>query len=174
MIFAAVRCEPTDVFNSTKIQRETASNLSVARANGQRNGPARVRNSNDESFLIGFCVGNRTLVCDNFALSSEVVIAKRHTDFGNDRFQEGVAAAIERLNEYRELETQRILTLQATALPDATAESVDEPFSRNVSFRDLVWSTLLLRPASPTGPNHLRQISVPQERPLTECPLFPV
>jgi len=63
-------------------------------------------------------------VCDNFAFSSEVVITKRHTQFGNDRYQEGVAAAIERLNEYRELETQRILTLQSTALPDASAESV--------------------------------------------------
>ena len=83
-----------------------------------------VRNSNDKSFPIGFCVGNRTFVCDNLAFSSEVVISKRHTRFGNDRYQEGVAAAIERLNEYRELETQRILTLQSTALPDATAESV--------------------------------------------------
>jgi|GEM_PF-2226990 len=35
-------------------------------------------------------------VCDNFAFSSEVVITKRHTQFGNDRYQEGVAAAIER------------------------------------------------------------------------------
>ncbi|MCA9085867.1 MAG: hypothetical protein KDA81_17530, partial [Planctomycetaceae bacterium] len=61
-----------------------------------------VRNSNDKSFPIGFCVGNRTFVCDNLAFSSEVVISKRHTRFGNDRYQEGVAAAIERLNEYRE------------------------------------------------------------------------
>ena len=83
-----------------------------------------VRNSNDKSFPIGFCVGNRTFVCDNLAFSSEVVISKRHTRFGNDRYQEGVAAAIERLNEYRELETQRILTLQSTELPDQTAESV--------------------------------------------------
>ena len=82
-----------------------------------------VRNSNDKSFPIGFCVGNRTFVCDNLSFSSEVVITKRHTRFGSDRYQEGVAAAIERLNEYRELETQRILKLQATALPDASAES---------------------------------------------------
>ena len=83
-----------------------------------------VRNSNDKSFPIGFCVGNRTFVCDNLCFSSEVVISKRHTRFGNDRYQEGVAAAIERLNEYRELETQRILTLQSTELSDQTAESV--------------------------------------------------
>ena len=55
-----------------------------------------VRNSNDKSFPIGFCEGNRTFVCDNVAFSSEVVITKRHTRFGNDRYQEGVAAAIER------------------------------------------------------------------------------
>ena len=47
-----------------------------------------------------------------------------HTRFGDDCFQDGVAAAIERLDDYRELETHRILTLQSTALPDATAESV--------------------------------------------------
>ena len=36
-----------------------------------------------------------------------------------------LAAAIERLKVHREPETQRILTLQSTALPDATAESIE-------------------------------------------------
>ena len=48
-----------------------------------------IRNSNDKTFTIGFCVGNRTLVCDNLAFSSEIVISKRHTRFGRDRFIEG-------------------------------------------------------------------------------------
>ena len=53
-----------------------------------------VRNSCDKSFPIGFCAGTRTFVCDNLAFSSEVVIAKRHTRFGEDRFNEGIAKAV--------------------------------------------------------------------------------
>lgn len=83
-----------------------------------------VRNSNDKSFPIGFCVGNRTFVCDNLAFSAEVVISKRHTRFGNDRFREGIAAAIGQLSDYRTLEAQRIEQLQARELPDRTAESI--------------------------------------------------
>ncbi|MBI2479877.1 MAG: hypothetical protein HYV60_14965, partial [Planctomycetia bacterium] len=77
-----------------------------------------VRNSNDKSFPIGFCVGNRTFVCDNLAFSSEIVISKRHTRFGTDRFREGIAAAIGQLSDYRTLEAQRISQLQARELPD--------------------------------------------------------
>ena len=82
-----------------------------------------VRNSNDKSFPIGFCVGNRTFVCDNLAFSSEIVINKRHTRFGNDRFQEGIANAIASLNQYRDMEARRIEQLQSAAITDVTAES---------------------------------------------------
>ena len=83
-----------------------------------------VRNSNDKTFPIGFCVGNRTFVCDNLAFSSEIVISKRHTRFGSDRFKEGIAAAIGSLNDYRAIEAQRIATLQSQSLADNTAESI--------------------------------------------------
>jgi hypothetical protein len=83
-----------------------------------------VRNSNDKSVPIGFCIGNRTFVCDNLAFSSEIVISKRHTRFGSDRFREGIAAAIGQLSDYRMLEAQRIEQLQARELPDRTAESI--------------------------------------------------
>ena len=83
-----------------------------------------VRNSNDKTFPIGFCVGNRTFVCDNLAFSSEIVISKRHTRFGSDRFKEGIATAIGRLNDYRVVEAQRIAILQSQSLADHTAESI--------------------------------------------------
>ena len=63
-------------------------------------------------------------MCDNLAFSSEIVISKRHTRFGSDRFREGIAAAIGRLNDYRAIEAQRIATLQSQSLTDTTAESI--------------------------------------------------
>ncbi|MCB9807825.1 hypothetical protein H6770_01060 [Candidatus Peribacteria bacterium] len=83
-----------------------------------------VRNSNDKSFPIGFCVGNRTFVCDNLAFSSEIVISKRHTRFGSDRFHEGIAATIDKLSDYHSLEAERIKRLQSQAIPDRAAESI--------------------------------------------------
>jgi hypothetical protein len=83
-----------------------------------------VRNSNDKSFPIGFCVGNRTFVCDNLAFSSQIVINKRHTRHGSDRFQEGIANAIVSLTEYRDMEARRIERLQTAKVNDSTAESV--------------------------------------------------
>ena len=83
-----------------------------------------LRNSNDKTFPIGFCVGNRTFVCDNLAFSAEIVISKRHTRFGSDRFREGIAAAVRELQDYRTLEAQRIERLQAMGLPDQAAESL--------------------------------------------------
>lgn len=82
-----------------------------------------IRNSNDKSFPIGFCVGNRTFVCDNLAFSSEIVINKRHTRFGSDRFQEGIASAIGSLNQYRDVEARRIEQLQSARITDVAAES---------------------------------------------------
>lgn len=83
-----------------------------------------VRNSNDKSFPIGFCVGNRTFVCDNLAFSSEIVISKRHTRFGSDRFREGIATVVASLADYRTLEATRIEQLQSQPLPDKSAESL--------------------------------------------------
>ena len=83
-----------------------------------------IRNSNDKSFPIGFCVGNRTFVCDNLAFSSQIVINKRHTRNGSDRFQEGIANAIVSLNQYRDMEARRIEQLQSASMKDSNAESV--------------------------------------------------
>jgi hypothetical protein len=83
-----------------------------------------IRNSNDKTFPIGFCIGNRTFVCDNLAFSSEVVISKRHTRFGEDRFREGIAATVGKLADYQKLEAKRIEQLQAQPLTEQQAESI--------------------------------------------------
>jgi hypothetical protein len=83
-----------------------------------------IRNSNDKTFPIGFCIGNRTFVCDNLAFSSEVVISKRHTRFGEDRFREGIVNAVGQLSNYQRLETKRIKRLQRQPLSDHLAESL--------------------------------------------------
>ena len=83
-----------------------------------------IRNSNDKTFPIGFCIGNRTFVCDNLAFSSEVVISKRHTRFGADRFREGIANAVGQLSSYQRLEAKRIEHLQQQTLSNERAESL--------------------------------------------------
>lgn len=82
-----------------------------------------IRNSNDKSFPIGFCIGNRTFVCDNLAFSSEIVISKRHTRFGEDRFREGIANVVAKLRDYQQFETQRIERLQQQELSDERADA---------------------------------------------------
>jgi len=71
-----------------------------------------IRNSNDKTFPIGFCIGNRASVCDNLAFSSEVVVSKRHTRFGEDRFREGIANVVGQLANNKQLEAKRIEKLQ--------------------------------------------------------------
>ncbi len=83
-----------------------------------------VRNSNDKTFPIGFCIGNRTFCCDNLSFSSDIVISKRHTRHGEDRYREGIADAIVKLVDYRRLEAERIEKLQHQPMPDNRAESI--------------------------------------------------
>src|ERR1700730_8762988 len=45
-----------------------------------------VRNSTNKSFPLGFCAGERVFVCDNLAFSSELLVRRKHTRFGRDRF----------------------------------------------------------------------------------------
>ena len=83
-----------------------------------------IRNSNDKTFPIGFCIGNRTFVCDNLAFSAEIVIAKKHTRFGEDRFREGIATAVGKLPDYSRAEAQRIEQMQQRLLTEEQADAV--------------------------------------------------
>lgn len=82
-----------------------------------------VRNSTDKSFPLGFCAGSRVFVCDNLAFSSELLVRRKHTRFGKDRFAEAIAQAVGALDQFREQEAVRIRRLAETAVTDQAAES---------------------------------------------------
>ena len=83
-----------------------------------------IRNSTDKSFPIGLVCGSRVFVCDNLAFSSEIVIARRHTRWGADRFNEAVSQAVLGLHEYQISAQQRIAQLQSWELSPLEAESL--------------------------------------------------
>jgi hypothetical protein len=83
-----------------------------------------IRNSTDKSFPIGLVCGSRVFVCDNLAFSSEIVIARRHTKFGSDRFNEAVSEAVLGLHQYQVSAQQRIAQLQNWGLSPLEADSL--------------------------------------------------
>lgn len=83
-----------------------------------------VRNSTDQSFPIGFCVGERVFVCDNLAFHSEIVISRRHTKFGELRFNEAVSQAVLGLHEYQAEAGKRVTRLQQWELSAQEADSL--------------------------------------------------
>lgn len=83
-----------------------------------------IRNSNDQSFPIGFCVGESVFVCDNLAFHSEIVISRRHTRFGEVRFQEAMSRAVLGLHQYQQSAAQRIEALAHWELSDDQANSL--------------------------------------------------
>ena len=83
-----------------------------------------IRNSNDQSFPIGFCCGQRVFVCDNLAFTSEIVVSKKHTRFGQERYLEGLARAVASLEQYRQSAAGWIEQMQARRLNDDRANSL--------------------------------------------------
>jgi hypothetical protein len=82
-----------------------------------------IRNSTDQSFPIQFCCGQRVFVCDNLAFTSEIVVSKKHTRFGQERYLEGLARAVGSLDQYRESAACWIKQLQEYELNDDVANS---------------------------------------------------
>src|SRR4051794_20083672 len=56
-----------------------------------------IRNSLDKSFPLGFCAGSRVFVCDNLAFRSELLVRRKHTKFGGDRFAEEINRSVQTL-----------------------------------------------------------------------------
>lgn len=82
-----------------------------------------IRNSTDQSFPIGFCCGQRVFVCDNLAFTSEIVVSKKHTRFGQERDLEGLSRAVATLDQYRESAACWIGQLQRYDLSEDAANS---------------------------------------------------
>ena len=83
-----------------------------------------VRNSIDKSLPLGFCAGSRVFVCDNLSFRSELMVHRKHTRFGQSRFEEEIAQAVQSLEQFRAAEVARIARMQETAITDETAESL--------------------------------------------------
>ncbi len=82
-----------------------------------------IRNSTDKSMPIGFCAGERVFVCDNMAFSSEVVIARKHTRFGERRFNDALSRAVLCLRQYQAVAQRRIEALRHHVLSEDAANS---------------------------------------------------
>ena len=92
-----------------------------------------VRNSTDKSLPLGFCAGSRVFVCDNLAFRSELLVCRKHTKYGQDRFQEAICRAVQSLQQFREVETDRIRRYQSTELSeDAAALYMLQAFDKNL------------------------------------------
>jgi hypothetical protein len=100
-----------------------------------------VRNSVDKSFPISFAAGERVFCCDNLAFRSEIIVARKHTRFGEFRFQEAIAKAVGGLSQFREAEAQRIGLFRSANISEAVAESL----ILRAYERDIVSHLLLAR-----------------------------
>lgn len=80
-----------------------------------------IRNSIDKSLPLGFCAGSHVFVCDNLCFRSELLVTRKHTRFGQDRFQEAISQAVQSLNQFKETEAARIKQFQQTILPEEWA-----------------------------------------------------
>jgi hypothetical protein len=69
-------------------------------------------------------VGSRVFCCDNLAFHGEIVIAKKHTRFGEDRYREGIAQAISSLGQYQTAQSQWINELRTWRPSPQEADSL--------------------------------------------------
>ena len=83
-----------------------------------------VRNSTDKSFPLGFTAGSRVFVCDNLAFRSDILVTRKHTRFGRQRFEGEIARAVVTLGAFQKHEAERVLALQRQEIPDERAEAL--------------------------------------------------
>ena len=83
-----------------------------------------VRNSQDKSFPIGFCAGNRVFCCSNLSFHSDITIARKHSRFGNQRYVEALAKAVSALPSYQASATSWISRLTQWTLSPEMADSI--------------------------------------------------
>lgn len=83
-----------------------------------------VRNSIDKSLPLGFIAGSHTFVCDNMAFRSDLLVKRKHTRFGSERFLEAIAGAVGELSQFQRQEAARIEDMRGRTMPDRLAESI--------------------------------------------------
>ncbi len=83
-----------------------------------------IRNSNDKTFPLGFCAGNRTVVCDNLAFSAELLVKRRHTLRGESNFVSAIAGAVTSLQSFKNTEASRLKRFATTELSPEMADAL--------------------------------------------------
>src|SRR5205807_213704 len=64
---------------------------------------------------------------------SEIVVARKHTRFGSDRFAEAIAQAVSNLSQFQETEGRRIEHFRRSEISDTVAESLMlRAYERNI------------------------------------------
>lgn len=102
-------------FGTLDLKSELAPGVSLA---------VGIRNSTDMSFPLGFCAGSRVFVCDNLAFRSELLVKRKHTKHGADRFREAIAEAVQTLPQFIAGEARRIELMRSSPVSDTEAESL--------------------------------------------------
>ena len=83
-----------------------------------------LRNSHDQTFPAGLCLGNGVFVCDNLAFNAEIVLKTRHTTNIMDRLPGIFSRAMGSLVQARTTQDKRIETYKDSALTDADAHDL--------------------------------------------------
>lgn len=96
-------------------------------ASGLANGvtvSAGIRSSIDQTLTFGFCAGSRVFVCDNLSFTSELVVSRKHTKFGSERYQEAMSLAVQKLGQFQITEHERIQDRVKTVIGSERADSI--------------------------------------------------
>jgi hypothetical protein len=96
--------------------------LSLRSPYGDYTDTVGLRNSHDKSFPIGIAFGSRVMVCDNLAFIGDHVIRRKHTVKAKRELPGLVTEIVQPLQAQRIAQNQKLLTYQATALSDQTAD----------------------------------------------------
>lgn len=83
-----------------------------------------IRNSIDRSLPLGFCAGQTVFCCDNLAFRSELLVTRKHTAFGGQRFAEAIAKAVGTLVAFQTAEGTRIAAMRSAEINETSAESL--------------------------------------------------
>lgn len=75
-----------------------------------------LRNSHDQSFPIGFAVGNHVFVCSNLSFSGEITFKRKHTRFAMRDLPLLVNAAVSRIGAFEASQDARIHAYKHTTL----------------------------------------------------------
>jgi hypothetical protein len=83
-----------------------------------------LRNAHNKRFSAGLACGSRVFVCDNLAMSGDVVVFRKHTKFIMRDLDRLLFEALGRLHEAKIAQDLRIANYKATPLTDSAAHDV--------------------------------------------------